>query len=57
MTEIKEAMDELRERELWRFRDLQALGIVEDRMTLRRRIKAVGFPRPILLSSNAVAWR
>ncbi len=57
MTEIQEAMAELRARVLLRFCDLEALGIVGDRATLRRRMNADGFPRPIVLSGNAIAWR
>ena len=51
------AMAELRARVLLRFCDLEALGIVGDRATLRRRMNADGFPKPIVLSSNAIAWR
>jgi predicted DNA-binding transcriptional regulator AlpA len=55
-SEIEKAMAETRARELWRFCDLKALGIVEDRTTLRRRMKSDGFPQPIVLSGNSVAW-
>jgi predicted DNA-binding transcriptional regulator AlpA len=40
-----------------RFPDLVDLGIVNNRMTLSRWIKAHGFPRPIALGPNTRAWR
>jgi predicted DNA-binding transcriptional regulator AlpA len=43
-------------RELWRFSDLKLLGFVDDRATLRRRIANDGFPQPLVLSANAIAW-
>ena len=57
-SEIEKAMAETRARELWRFCDLKTLGIVDDRTTLRRRMKSDTdpFPQPIILSGNAVAW-
>jgi predicted DNA-binding transcriptional regulator AlpA len=58
MSKPENSMAATRERDLWRFCDLKALGIVEDRATLRRRMKSDTdpFPAPILLSRNAVAW-
>jgi predicted DNA-binding transcriptional regulator AlpA len=38
---------------------LKTIGIVEDRATLRRWMRAQGedpFPHPIILSGNSVAW-
>jgi predicted DNA-binding transcriptional regulator AlpA len=58
-TGVRVALKELWERELLRFRDLKALGIVEDRATLRRWMNPKGddpFPSPIVLSGNSVAW-
>jgi predicted DNA-binding transcriptional regulator AlpA len=43
-------------RELWRFRELKLLGYVADRATARRRMDKEGFPQPIVLSGNAIAW-
>ncbi len=44
---------------LLRFADLKKLGIVRDRATLRRWVKAKTdpFPEPLILSGNAIAWR
>ena len=53
------AIKKLWERELLRFRDLKALGIVEDRATLRRRMGTQNedpFPGSVILSPNSVAW-
>lgn len=44
-------------RELWRFADLRLLGIVADRKTLRRWMETQGFPQPIILTANSIAWR
>ena len=41
---------------LWRFSDLKALGIVEDRATGRRWMDTEGFPQPIILGPNSLAW-
>jgi len=40
-----------------RFADLVQLGIVRNRMTLRRWILSGHFPKPLRLSSNTIAWR
>lgn len=40
-----------------RYKDLEELGICENRMSLRRWIARDLFPAPILLSPNCVAWR
>jgi hypothetical protein len=55
----KTTMAEVRERELWRFGDLQALGICADRQTMRRwqRAETDPFPQPLVLSGNSIAWR
>jgi hypothetical protein len=42
--------------ELGRFKRLQREGIVRDRMALSRRIAQDGFPAPIQLGSNTIAW-
>jgi predicted DNA-binding transcriptional regulator AlpA len=41
---------------LWRFFDLKFLGYATDRATLRRQIVRDGFPKPIVLGPNTVAW-
>jgi len=45
--------------ELLRFCDLKRLGVVRDRATLRRWLKAESdpFPPALVLSGNSVAWR
>ena len=40
----------------YRFKDLQAAGIVKNRMTLSRWIKLYGFPPGVLLGPNTRAW-
>ncbi len=40
-----------------RFADLVQLGIVRNRMTLRRWVLSGYFPKPLRLSSNTIAWR
>lgn len=56
--ELKQFIAELRERDWWRFRDLERLGIVHDRATLRRwmRVALDPFPQPIVMSANSIAW-
>jgi predicted DNA-binding transcriptional regulator AlpA len=39
-----------------RYTDLQARGIVSNRMTLRRWIQTEGFPAPTLIGPNTIAW-
>jgi predicted DNA-binding transcriptional regulator AlpA len=39
-----------------RFPDLQARGVVNSRMTLKRLIDNQGFPPGVLLTPNARAW-
>jgi predicted DNA-binding transcriptional regulator AlpA len=41
---------------LWRFCDLKFLGYATGRATLRRQIVRDGFPKPIVLGPNSVAW-
>jgi prophage regulatory protein len=41
---------------LIRFRTLQQRGIIPNRVTLKRRIDRDGFPKPIRLGENSVAW-
>jgi len=41
---------------LLRYKNLKERRIVENRMTLHRRIKFQGFPKPIALGPNSVAW-
>jgi predicted DNA-binding transcriptional regulator AlpA len=57
--ELKRLIEEIRERELWRFAHLQRLGIVDDRATLRRWMKLAidPFPSPMVMSPNSIAWR
>lgn len=40
-----------------RFSDLVRLGILNNRMTLRRWIQRGIFPKPITLGPNSLAWR
>ena len=40
----------------YRFKDLKAAGIVNNRMTLSRWIKYHGFPPGVLLGPNTRAW-
>ncbi|MEW6438817.1 MAG: AlpA family phage regulatory protein [Pseudomonadota bacterium] len=42
--------------QILRFKDLKRLGVVTDRMSLRRRILADGFPPGILLGPNSIGW-
>ena len=39
-----------------RFRYLQEQGIFNDRMALARAIDHYGFPKPIALGDNTLAW-
>jgi hypothetical protein len=39
-----------------RFRYLQEQGIIKDRMALARAIDHYGFPKPIALGDNSLAW-
>ena len=41
---------------LLRFKHLKELGIVDNRVTLSRRIKEHGFPPGFLLGPNSRAW-
>jgi len=50
------AVESIQARELWRFNDLKFLGIVADRATLRRWIRTLEFPPPMIMSANSVAW-
>ena len=54
--DIEQRMAEIQGKTLWSFSDLKAQGIVNDRATLRRREAREGFPQPVILSSNSVAW-
>jgi hypothetical protein len=40
----------------WPFADLKTQGIVDDRQTLRRRMRSEGFPPPVILGPNSIAW-
>ena len=42
---------------LYRFHDLVHMGIVSNRTTLHRWIKAGRFPKPVKLTELTVAWR
>ena len=42
---------------LWRYPDLVERGIVRNRETLRRWIDSLGFPKPIPLGPNSIAWK
>jgi prophage regulatory protein len=42
--------------EILRFPDLKALGIVNNRMTLRRWIEGHGFPKHVQLGPNSIGW-
>ena len=45
------------DRVLYRFHDLVRMGIVANRTTLHRWIKAGRFPKPVKLTELTVAWR
>ena len=57
--ELKRLLAEIRERDFWPYRDLERLGIVHDRATLRRWMKLAHdpFPEPVVMGPNSVAWR
>jgi prophage regulatory protein len=40
-----------------RYGDLREIGVIKNRMTLSRWVKAGRFPRPLRLGKNSVAWR
>jgi predicted DNA-binding transcriptional regulator AlpA len=42
--------------QLLRFADLKARKIVNNRMTLTRWMQSNGFPQPLRLGANSVAW-
>jgi prophage regulatory protein len=42
--------------EIYRFFDLKRLGIVNNRMTLRRWIATESFPKSVQLGPNSVGW-
>jgi Prophage CP4-57 regulatory protein (AlpA) len=39
------------------YKYLEAKGIIPNRMTLARSIEQYGFPKPIELGKNRIAWR
>ena len=39
-----------------RYSDLVELGIIRNRMTLKRWVESGNFPPPIRLGSNSIAW-
>jgi len=41
---------------LLRYNDLKNRGIVRNRVTLARWLKNEGFPQPIRLGPNSIAW-
>lgn len=41
---------------LFRYEDLVEMGVVRNRMAPRRLAESQGFPLPIKLGSNSVAW-
>ena len=52
-------MSTLKDKTLFRFRDLKTAGIVSNRMTLTRWMRREDdpFPRPLRLSEAIIAWR
>jgi hypothetical protein len=42
---------------LLRYRDLEAAGIVGNRMRLKRLVEAEGFPSGFMLSANTRVWQ
>lgn len=42
--------------QLVRYKQLHADGIVNDRMSLARKIENEGFPKPLALGPNTLAW-
>jgi predicted DNA-binding transcriptional regulator AlpA len=59
MSELEDRIAAIRLRELWRFADMVALGIVLERTTLRRWMEsdADPFPQPLILTPNSLARR
>jgi predicted DNA-binding transcriptional regulator AlpA len=49
-------VEEITLRKLVRFAGLKAAGIVDNRVTLQRWIDKLGFPKPIALGENSIAW-
>jgi predicted DNA-binding transcriptional regulator AlpA len=56
LTKIAEAREIAKARELWKFSHLKLLGYVDDRATCRRLMASSGFPKPLILSANSIAW-
>ena len=55
---MKELMQGMKESlAMLRFSDLKRLEIVRNRVTLSRWIDKSGFPAPIRLGPNSIAWR
>ena len=50
-------MDNENTLKLFRFADLVALGIFNNRMTAKRWVERGDFPAPIRLGENSIAWR
>ena len=44
-------------RKLFRYADLVKIGVVNNRMTLKRWIESGDFPAPLRLGANTIAWR
>ena len=40
-----------------RFRDLRDVGVIRNRVTLDRWVKAGKFPQPVRLGENSIGWR
>jgi hypothetical protein len=50
------ALETTKKPTLVRFRYLSESGIIGDRMALARSIENYGFPKPIALGANTLAW-
>lgn len=55
--ELEELRQVMKDLAMLRFRDLQRLEIVNNRVTLARWIASLGFPAPVKLGPNTVAWK
>jgi predicted DNA-binding transcriptional regulator AlpA len=58
MKKKPDEIEQIKSRVLWSFENMRVLGYIEDRATIRRRMKdpVDPFPAPLQLSSNSLAW-
>ena len=53
---VAAARAEAQSLDIWKYNHLKLLGHATDRATLRRWIDRHGFPQPIVLSGDSIAW-